>query len=220
MVQSATCKILIADEHVVSREGLKAVLRRMPETADAAIMEAADGNSVLAFLKKQSFDLLILDVSLEEMDGLKVLEYLQQNHMHLPSIVFSRHDNQRLRKAVMIRGASGFVFKSQPLAELEKAVRTVLKGRRYSRPGREKKAPDQPETSSFSMPFMERASLTRREIQVLRLISQARSNKEIAAHLFISVETVCVHRKNLMRKLGVQNKASLIRAAYEFQLVE
>lgn len=220
MVQSANYKILIADEHVVSREGIKAVLRRMPETAGAAIMEAADGNSVLAFLKKQPFDLLILDVNLEELDGLKVLEYLQQNNLHLPSIVFSRHDNQRLRKAVMIRGASGFVFKSQPLGDLEKAVKTVLKGGRYSRPGQERTTPGQTGTSSFSVPFLEKASLTRREIQVLQLISQARSNKEIAAHLFISVDTVCVHRKNLMRKLGVQNKASLIRAAFEFQLVE
>lgn len=220
MVQSAKCRILIADEHVVSREGIKAVLRRMPETAEAAMVEAPDGNSVLALLTKQSFDLLILDVSLEELDGLKVLEYLQKNNLRLPTIVFSRHDNQRLRKAVMIRGASGFVFKSQPLAELEKAVRAVLKGRRYSRPGLDKKAPDQTETGSFRAPFLEKASLTRREIQVLRLISEARSNKEIAASLFISVDTVCVHRKNLMRKLGVQNKASLVRAAFEFQLVE
>lgn len=220
MVQSTKCRILIADDHLVSREGLKAVLRQMPETADAAILEAADGNSVVALLKKQHFDLLILDVNLEGLDGMKVLEYLQQENLNLPSIVFSRHDNQRLRKAVMIRGASGFVFKSQPLAELEKAVRTVLRGRRYSRPESEKKTPTQPESGSFSVPFLERASLTRREIQVLRLIAQARSNKEIAASLFISVETVCVHRKNLMRKLGVQNKASLIRAAFDLQLVE
>lgn len=219
-MQSAKCKILIADEHVVSREGLKAVLRRMPETADAVVLEVADGNMALALLEKQHIDLLILDLNLDETDGLKVLEYMQQNNLRLPAIVFSRHDNQRMRKAVMIRGASGFILKSQPLAELEKAVRTVLKGRRYSRPEGERKAPDQAETGSFGVPFMEKASLTRREIQVLRLIAEARSNKEIAANLFISVDTVCVHRKNLMRKLGVQNKASLVRAAFEFHLVE
>lgn len=218
MVQGQKCRILIADGHAVCREGLRAVLRSMPETADAEIVEAADGNVLLSLLGKRSFDLLILDVDLESLDGLKVLEYIQHHNLRLSSIVFSRHENQMIRKAAMIRGASGFVFKSQPLPELEKAVRTVLKGRKYSHPSAEKKPTGQ--APSFDMPFMERASLTRREIQVLRLIAQGNNNKEIAGSLFISIDTVCVHRKNLMRKLGVRNKASLIRTAFEFQLVE
>ena len=214
-------KILIADEHPVSREGVKALLRMMKETADAQVEEAYRGDKVMEYLRKNRYDLLIIDIFLEQVDGLKVLEYIQKEGLRLGTIVFSRYDNQRMRKAVMIRGADGYALKSASVDELKKAIRTVLKGRKYSHPARGEKKQDQlTEQATFQVPFAERCSLTRREIQILRLIAQSKSNKEIASSLFISVQTVSVHRKNLMRKLGVQNKASLVRAAYEYQLLE
>lgn len=213
-------RILIADDHDVAREGIKTTLSSMRETANARIEEVSNGALLLSLLKKERFDLLIMDVSLNGTDGLTVLEYLQHANVYLSSIIFSRYDNIRMRKAVMNRGAAGFVFKSQPIAEFEKAIRMVLTGRKYSLPRMEQDPEQAIAKSGFEVPFLERASLTKRELQVLRLIAQAKNNKEIAADLFISAETVSVHRKNLMRKLGVQNKASLVRAAYAFQLLE
>jgi DNA-binding NarL/FixJ family response regulator len=221
MTNGVQLNVLIADEHPVTREGVKALLHAIRETAVARVEEASDGDQLMRMLRKKRYDLLILDVFLANMDGLKVLEQIQQEGLRLATIVFSRYDNQRMRKAVMIRGADGFALKSASVAELEKAIRTVLKGRKYSHPPKERH--EQVQLSSqgtFQVPFQERCSLTRREIQILQLIAQSKSNKDIAKSLFISAQTVSVHRKNLMRKLGVQNKASLVRAAYEYQLLE
>ncbi|MBK7410619.1 MAG: response regulator transcription factor [Saprospirales bacterium] len=157
------------------------------------------------------------------MDGLKVLDYIQKESLRISTIVFSRYDNQRMRKAVMNRGANGFVYKSQSLLDFEKAIRMVLKGQKYSMPAKQKETEsglDSTSQQSFLDPLMERCSLTKRETQILRLIAESNSNKEIASHLFISEQTVGVHRKDLMRKLGATNKASLVRAAYEFQFLE
>jgi DNA-binding NarL/FixJ family response regulator len=223
MIQLRKLKILIADDHQVTREGIKTVLMHLPETRDAQVEEIVDGRLLLNGLKKCRFDLLIMDIFLEGIDGLKVLDFIQNERLNIPAIVYSRFDNQRMRKAVMIRGASGFLYKSQPVSDLEKAIRTVLKGQKFSLPGKRKEDPEasrQVSQESFSIPMQERCSLTRREIQVLRLIAEARNNKEIASQLFISEQTVGVHRKNLMRKLGARNKASLVRAAFEFQLIE
>ena len=221
MTNGAPLNILIADEHPVTREGVKALLHAIRETAAARVEEASDGDQIMRMLRKKRYDLLILDVFLTNTDGLKVLEQIQVEGLRLATIVFSRYDNSRMRKAVMMRGADGFALKSAALAELEKAVRTVLKGRKYSHPPKEhEKQVQLSGQAAFQAPFQERCSLTRREIQILRLITQAKSNKEIANSLFISIQTVSVDRKNLMRKLGVQNKASLVRAAYEYQLLE
>ena len=223
MIQGTKWRILLADDHSVTREGIKVVLRNIPETKDAQVDETGKGADLLPLLKKHGYDLLILDIFLEGVDGLQVLDFIQKESLRISTIIYSRYDNQRMRKAVMIRGAQGFVYKSQSVEDFEKAVRTVLKGGKYSHPSRQKKGkPGQEVISqdSFFVPLLERCSLTKREIQILRLIAESQSNKEIASHLFISEQTVGVHRKNLMRKLGATNKVSLIRAAYEFQLLE
>ncbi|MCB9284924.1 MAG: response regulator transcription factor [Lewinellaceae bacterium] len=223
MIQGTKWKILLADDHSVTREGIMVVLRQMQETKDARVDEVGKGADLLPLLKKNGYDLLILDIFLDGVDGLQVLDFIQKESLRISTIIYSRYDNQRMRKAAMIRGAQGFVYKSQPVEEFEKAIRTVLKGRKYTLPSRQKElVTEQPLRSqnSFFVPLLERCSLTKREIQILRLIAESQSNKEIASNLFISEQTVGVHRKNLMRKLGATNKASLIRAAYEFQLLE
>ena len=223
MIQLRKLKILIADDHEVTREGIKTVLLQLPETQDAQVEEIVDGRLLLKNLKKCRFDLLIMDIFLDGIDGLKALDYIQKEGLNIPTIVFSRFDNQRMRKAVMIRGAGGFLYKSQPVSDLEKAIRTVLRGQKFSLAGKRKEDMEVVRPAgqeSFSVPMQERCSLTRREIQVLKLIAESRNNKEIAANLYISEQTVGVHRKNLMRKLGARNKVSLVRAAYEFQLID
>jgi DNA-binding NarL/FixJ family response regulator len=212
-------KILLADDHHVAREGVKATLRAMKETANARVEEVGNGDGVMQALQTDEYDLLIVDVFLEGADGLQALDYIRQRNLNIPSIVFSRFDNQRVRKAALMRGAKAFIFKSQPVAYLEKAVRAVLNGKKYSSPS--KRQEEKTESfSPFSTPLQERCSLTRREIQVLQLVASSKSNKEIASQLFISEQTVGVHRKNLMRKLGARNKTGLVRAAYELNFIE
>ncbi len=221
-------RILVADDHQIFIEGIKVVLERYEEIKCIVVGEAGTGNSLLKLTGQTEADILLLDLNLPDMDGLEVMCNLKERGSSLHVIVFSVYDEPKIVKAAFKAGADAYVLKGSNYRELYEAIEAVQKGETYiskglsftNGTGMNSRFLQHGKLSvSFDDRFVKKFSLTKREIEVLKLVGKAMTNKEIAQELYISDQTVSVHRKNIMRKLGVSSTASLIKMAYENNLL-
>ncbi len=217
-------KVVLADDHPVFLEGLKTVLEGSRFQV-AGITNS--GPQLIHLVKVHQPDLVLLELSLCEKDGLEVIPSLAKLEMDLHIVVLSRYRDPKMVRAAFKAGAEGYLLKDKAPEEILEALRYVKEGQHFLGKGVQVsdngKAQEMQRISSIGLRFEDHFSkkyrLTKREMEILKLISQALSNKEIAQELFISDQTVSVHRKNIMRKLGVSNTAGLIKTAYEHALV-
>lgn len=214
-------KTVLADDHPLYLTGLENSLTTESELSFRILNTFNNGKELLDYLSDRSIDLLILDLSLQELDGMEVIKAIRAEELPIRILVLSRYCEKRIIKSAMLAGANGFLLKTGKPQEIFTASQEILNGQTYLGSGVEL----QDEriltngTASFEDKFLKKYHLTKREIQILRLITEAKSNKEIAQDLFISDQTVGVHRKNIMRKIGVSNTAGLIKIAYDYCLV-
>lgn len=215
--------VLIADGHPIFVEGLRNVLA-VPSGRFLFQVKGVAQNTpgIGEMLGRASVDLLLMDLNLSDNESLSILPILKKSYPHLRVLLFSYSDDARLVKAAFRAGADGLLLKSASRDELLRAVDDVMAGKTFlgkgvtlteSIPGMGMD-PALPESR-----FARKYGLTRREIEVMRYIGQVMNNKDIAEKLYISDQTVSVHRKNIMRKLKVNNTASLIKIAFENHLV-
>ncbi len=217
-------KVVIADDHRIFIEGLKSILSRIESHRCAVIGEVYRGTDVLKSLEESSVDLLLLDLNLPDMSGIQVLRKLKEEKKKVKVIVLTMYDEPKFAKEAFQLGADGYVSKNGVIDELSEAITEVMKGNIFMGKGvnisdvrtgsREKSTSEK----QFEDKFIKENKLTKREVEVLTYIAQALSNEEIGKILYISGQTVGVHRKNLMRKLGVNSTAALIKLAYELNL--
>lgn len=219
-------KTIIADSHQIFLEGLRTVLSGQTDPQFEIVAQHTNGKALVKDLKQIQADLLILDLNLEEIDGLEVLRTLQKPPANLKILVISNYDVPKIVRAAFKYGAGGFLLKNSNLNFFFDSVRELLDNNIVMGEGISvttsagKQAPSvRAIPVSLNDRFIKRHSLTKREVEILQLISQAMNNKQIAEKLFISDQTVSVHRKNIMRKLGVSNAAGLIKTAYENSLI-
>ena len=221
-------KIIIVDNHQIFIEGLKVVLSRCPDMRFDLVSELATGNSLLKTIDKAAVDLVLLDMNLQDMDGLEVLNNLKERKSDVKVITMSMYDEPKIVKSAFKAGTYGYVLKSSSNNELYDAIKTVLKGDTFMSIGltltntsgiHSQFLHNGKLSASFEDRFIKKFKLTKREIEVLKLVGQAMTNKEIARELYISDQTVSVHRKNIMKKLDVNNTASLIKFAFEHNLI-
>lgn len=217
--------ILVADDHPIFVEGLQSVLSNPGGKFACNIKGVArTGTQVAQMLHDSQTDLLLMDLNLPETDSLKMLPNVKKDSANTRVLVMTMYDDPRLVKAAFKAGADGYMLKSGSKDELFRAIEEVIDGHTFlgsglalvelrngNGNGSDSILPDK----RFSQKF----GLTRREMEVMRYIGHALNNKDIAEKLFISDQTVSVHRKNIMRKLGVNNTASLIKIAFENNLV-
>jgi DNA-binding NarL/FixJ family response regulator len=217
--------VVIADDHQLFIAGLRSILNDV-DGFDINLMEIANtGEELITILKSQIPDLLILDLNMPERDGLDVLSSIGRKYDDMRILALTMYDESKIVKTAFKAGVDGYVLKSSGKAELVRAITEVLEGHTFmgegvslngvSRRGGRKSD----NAVQFQDRFIKKYNLTKREIEILRLISSALSNKEIAKELYISDQTVSVHRKNIMRKLGVSNTAGLIKLAYDNSLI-
>ncbi|MGI9159462.1 MAG: LuxR C-terminal-related transcriptional regulator [Saprospiraceae bacterium] len=219
-----TLRLIVADDQPIFIEGLRIVLS---STAPQMLCEvkavARDSRQILELIRENDADLLLMDMNLLDPENLKLLPELKKSSGKLRVIVMTSYDDPRLVKAAFRAGADGYLLKNSSREELLRAIQeVVLSGNTFM--GKGVAVSDRPagETNGANRPddrFMRKYGLTRREMEVMRYIGQAFSNKDIADQLFISDQTVSVHRKNIMRKIGVKSTASLIKIAFEHNLV-
>jgi DNA-binding NarL/FixJ family response regulator len=204
-------RILLADDHETVRAGLKLIVNAQ---ADMEVVgEARDGRAAVARAQELLPDIVVMDVSMPHLNGLKATERLQAVCPQVKVLTLTRHTDDGYLQQILRAGASGYVLKQSPPAELLHAIRAVAGGGKYLDPAVAGKVLGGYARRSASLRGDAQGSLSDREAEVLRLIAWGHSNKEIAARMDISVKTVEAHKANSMRKLGMQSRIDIVRFA-------
>ncbi|MEM1217803.1 MAG: response regulator transcription factor [Bacteroidota bacterium] len=225
-MKSKQIKVAIADDHPIVRLGLRVFLDNLQSPACSIKGEFSNGADLMDFVSKQEVDLIVLDLNMPKMDGITTLGKINELSKPPKLIVYSVYHDNKIVKAAFNLGIDAYILKQRPIEELAEGIEQIFSGKMHSskRLGKIPRSAIQESLvegllSAKDDRYLSKHRLTKRELEILRLIAQAMSNKEIGKQLFISDQTVSVHRKNIMRKLGVSNTAGLIKAAYEHQLI-
>jgi len=206
---SRTLRILIADDHAVVRQGLKLLINSQPDMT--VVGEAADGAAVLQQAASVDPDIVVMDLSMPDMNGLVATRALKDARPSVDIVALTRHDDETFLQEVLRAGASGYVLKQSNPAEFLQAIRAVAAGGVYLDPAMTPRVADGLLTKASRARDVTPPPISERETDVLRLIAIGHSNKEVAAQLRISVKTVEVHKANAMKKLGLTGRVDLIR---------
>ncbi len=216
---------VLVDAQGLFRLGLKAYFNNIDDPNVNIMGEESTAEGLMLFLHKNlSTDLVILDLNLPDEDGLELIPRIRKQFKQVKILVLTAYGDYKFVGQAMKNGADGYILKSNSENDLLNAIEEVLEGNTYLAPGLHITPPNGKRIlghrkSNYEDRFVIKQKLTSREHEVLELITQAKNNKEIAKELFISDQTVGVHRKNIMRKLGVRNTINLIKFALENQLV-
>ena len=201
-------RVLVADDH---RLILKAIRLVLGEAEDIEIVgEATSGSQVLPLIGRTNPDLVLLDIAMPEMDGLTCLDRIQKLHPGTAVVVLSSHDDPETIASALARGAKSFIGKMVDARDLPSALRLIANGAIYRS--------IQTEAPERGRPAQE-AGLTPSEQRVLDALTRGLSNKEIAAELWLTQQTVKFHLRNIYRRLGASNRSEAMRHAYEHRLV-
>jgi DNA-binding NarL/FixJ family response regulator len=211
-------RVLLADDHAVVRGGLRLILDREPDIQ--VVAEAADGVEAVNIGLEAEIDLAILDVSMPRITGLQAAHRLVSHRPELKVLMLSMHDNEEFFFEALRAGASGYVLKTAAADDLVNAARSAMRGDPFLYAGAQR---------ALIRDYLERGHrgdgvpedpLTRREAEVVKLIAEGHTGREIAHLLSISDNTVERHRQNVFEKLGLRNRVALTRYAIRRGLVE
>jgi DNA-binding NarL/FixJ family response regulator len=209
-------KILVADDHALVRDGLKHVLNAEPDLE--VVAEAADGAEAVDGALAGNVDLAILDISMPRMTGLQAAREISHRRPDLRLLILSMYDNEQFLFEALKAGASGYVLKSSADDDIVEACRAAMRGQSFLYPAA---------VNTLVRDFLERADteesydpLTPRELEVLKLIAEGRTSKEIAELLVLSVKTVERHRADILHRLGMRDRVDLTRYAIRRGLIE
>jgi len=211
----------IADDHQILIDGVKAVLNLEPRIEVTGF--SLDGNEVVEWFAENQADVLVLDINMPELDGIQVLKKLKDKKNKPEIIVLSSYDDVKLVKEVLQMGAKGFVPKKSAGEHIVNAVYKVAEGNQYFTDDVKEKMMQTLLTGQVknegSQDGVLISSLTKREVQVLKLVAQQYSTREIGDELHISESTVETHRKNLMKKVKVKNSVGLAIFALKNEVI-
>ena len=203
-------RILLVDDHETVRQGLRLLIDR---EADLQVTkEACDGREAVDTPRLDDFDVVVMDLSMPGLSGIEATRQLKQRRPELPIVTLTRHADETFLHELLRAGASGYVLKQSPHAELLRAIRAVAGGRTYVDPALTHHLAASFGADGTPLAAKQRG-ITDREAEVLRLVSQGYANKEIAAKLDVSTKTIEVHKANAMRKLGLSGRIELLRYA-------
>ena len=211
-------RILLADDHPLVRRGVRTILDSQPDLR--VVAEADDGGEAVKQVREQHIDLAILDVAMPHLTGLQAAREISRLQRPPTLLMLSMHDNEQYFFESLRVGASGYVLKSVADRDLVSACRAALRGESFLYPGTERGlVRDYLERLRRGEP-LPRAVLSAREDQVVKLIAEGQSSREIARSLTISVNTVERHRENILQKLGMRDRTELTRYAIRVGLSE
>jgi len=207
-------KILIADDHTIVREGLKQIIIN---TAGMVVTgEAANGQETLDLIRKNNFDVILLDIAMPEKDGLAILKQLKREKIELPVLVLSMHPEEQYAVRVLKMGASGYLTKSSAADELIKAIKKISTGKKYISDSLAEKLALDLDIDTEKLPH---EYLSDREFQVLCMIASGKTVTNIAEELSLSVNTISTYRVRVLDKLKMTSNSELTRYAIKNQLV-
>ena len=207
----ATLRVLLAEDHRMVREGLKALVNAQPDME--VVGEASSGRLAVQLARELKPDVIVMDISMPDLNGLKATEQIKQLCPQVRVLTLTRHTDAGFIQQLFAAGASGYLLKQSAAEELVRAIRAVAAGGNFLDPqitgkviggylSHQARGGDEPP-----------GDISEREAEVLRLIAWGHSNKEIAARLQISVKTVEAHKANTMKKLGLTSRIDIVRYA-------
>jgi DNA-binding NarL/FixJ family response regulator len=215
---SSTIRILLADDHALVRRGVRLILDQQPDLE--VVAEAGDGAEAIELARTRDVDLAVLDIAMPRLTGLQAARELAAVRPDLRILMLTMHDNEQYFFQALKAGASGYVLKSVADRDLVAACRAAMRDEPFLYPGA---------VTALIRNYLDRARrgqedpdqiLTPREEEVLKLVAEGHSSKEIADLLFISIKTVQRHRANLLQKLGLRDRLDLTRYAIRAGLIE
>lgn len=211
----AEINILIADDHPIVREGFKQVLS---ETTDMVVAgEASNGQEVLNLIRKNKYDVVLLDISMPGRSGLEILKELRSEHPKLPILIVSIYPEEQYAVRAFRAGASGYLTKASAPHELIEAIRKVSKGGRYVSSSLAEELTYYLDVDATRAPH---ETLSDREYQVMLLIASGKTVSGIAEELCLSVKTISTYRTHILKKMNLKNNAEITLYAVQNKLVE
>ncbi|WP_374985080.1 response regulator [Streptomyces fradiae] len=216
--QNRPVRILLADDHALVRRGVRLILDGEPDLE--VVAEAGDGAEAVALAREHPVDLAVLDVAMPRMTGLQAARELSARHPSTRILMLSMYDNEQYFFQSLKAGACGYVLKSVADRDLVAACRAAMRGEPFLYPGA---------VTALVRDYLDRARhgeeppdrvLTAREEEILKLVAEGHSSKDIADMLVISVKTVQRHRANVLQKLGLRDRLQLTRYAIRAGLIE
>ncbi len=214
MTSAKKIRILIVDDHQLVRAGIAALLATQANME--VVGEAADGKEAVEKVKALMPDIVLMDISMPMMDGIKAAQAISEISMSSRVLMLTQHGQEEYVQRVMHSGVNGYILKNSLVEDLTKAIRAVHEGKRYITPTVSEtmmdaylKTPDGPQSRK------DHKRLTNREHEILDCVADGFSNQQIANKLFISVRTVEFHRTNIMEKLGIHDTVNLVRYAIQ-----
>lgn len=210
-------RILIVDDHAILRAGIRLLLQLHSDFE--VVGEAADGQEALAQVRAAKPDVVLMDIGLPGMDGLTATREIVAVYPTTRILILTQHENREYVLPALKAGAAGYVLKRAPDDTLVRAIRAVHAGETYLDPRVSDVLIGDVRRQASGAPPDPYDTLTEREREVLVLLAQGKTYQDIAEALFVSVKTVDFHRANLMRKLGLSNRAELVRFAMQRGLI-
>ncbi len=212
-------RVLLADDHALVRRGLRLVLDAEPDLE--VVGEAGDGAEAIELGLRAEVDLVVLDITMPRMTGLQAARELHRRRPELRILMLSMHQNERYLYESLKAGASGYVLKSVVDRDLVEACRAAMRGERFLYPGAMTPlVRDLLESARDDLASLREDPLTPRETEIVKLIAESYSTRQIAETLVISEKTVDRHRTNILEKLGMHDRVELVRYAIRHGLIE
>jgi DNA-binding NarL/FixJ family response regulator len=228
---TAPIRVLLADDHDILRRGLKMLLGLQPDMQ--VVGEARTGQEALEMAQELQPDVVVMDITMPEMDGLQACRIIHSQQPGTQVLFLTMHESEEYFLQALRMGAAGYLVKKAAPTELHMAIREVAHGGAFLYPGLAKAlirayvadvavttpASRQEERGKTSSIAQELQALTPREIEVLKLVAEGRTNQEIADRLVLSIKTIQAHRANVMEKLGLHDITKLVRFAIRHGLI-
>lgn len=210
-------RVLLADDHRLVRAGIRSLLERLPGLD--VVAEASDGKEALFLVEAHQPQVVLMDLSMPSLNGIEATRYLTKKCPQVRVLILSIYSDEEHVYQSLRAGAAGYLLKGAATEELELAIRSVARGETYLSP---------PVSKPVIMEYVRRTNvglgaregISPRQNQILKLIAEGETTKQVAMHLAISVKTVETHRSALMRRLGVRDVAGLVRYAVKVGLVD
>ena len=218
MTTPAMVRVLVADDHAIVRSGLRLLLEREPDLA--VVGEASDGRSALDWIDHEQADVAIIDVAMPGLNGIEAASQIARKHPKISIVMLSMHSDEAYVLRCLRAGARAYVLKESAENELIAAIRAVTQGKSFLSP-KVRHLLQRDDLERMRRSGNESGDLlTGREREILQLIAEGHSNKEIASRLFLSVYTVETHRKNILDKLRLRGTADLILYAVRKGIIQ
>lgn len=207
-------KIVLCDDHQIIREGLRSLLEKQPDMS--VVGEGVNGLDAIRLAREKKPDIMVLDIGMPELNGIAATRRIFEDSKKIKVLALSMHSDQHFVTEMLEAGASGYMLKDSAFSELANAIRTIMVGGLFISPriaGNVLEQFSQRANPSSRKKSHHKVELSQRESEILQMISEGKSSKDIAQTINISIKTVETHRQHIMQKVGAHNVASLTKYA-------